>query len=62
MALIDRIRVETRFEAKPGPLCRWCEFADICPAQEEKRARRGDPPHPVHTPEPPPPRHQLRLL
>ncbi len=30
--LIDRIRDETRFKAKPGPLCDWCEYRDRCPA------------------------------
>jgi putative RecB family exonuclease len=30
--LIDRIERETRFDAKPGPLCRWCEYADFCDA------------------------------
>ena len=44
---IDRIRAETHFEPKTGPLCRWCEFADICPAQAEQRAARGEPPHPA---------------
>jgi putative RecB family exonuclease len=32
VALIDRIRAETVFEPRPGPLCRWCEYAGICPA------------------------------
>ena len=32
LALIDRIRAETVFEPRPGPLCRWCEYAGICPA------------------------------
>jgi putative RecB family exonuclease len=31
-ALIDRIRGETGFAPRPGPLCRWCEYADRCPA------------------------------
>lgn len=62
MGLIDRIRAETRFEPKPGPLCSWCEFAAICPAQAETRTARGDPPHPVHSEQPPPARQQLRLL
>jgi putative RecB family exonuclease len=29
--LIDRIRAEEEVEPRPGPLCRWCEFADRCP-------------------------------
>ena len=32
MGLIDRIREETAFEARPGPLCGWCEYRDLCPA------------------------------
>jgi len=32
ISLIDEIRAETRFEPRPGPLCRWCEYAEICPA------------------------------
>ncbi len=62
IALIDRIRVETAWEPKTGPLCRWCEFADVCPAQAERREASGDPPHPVDHPDPPPPRRQLPLL
>jgi putative RecB family exonuclease len=46
IGLIDRIRAETRFEARPGPLCPWCEFGEICPTNPARRAR---------TPEPPPP-------
>lgn len=62
IALIDRIRVETTWEPRTSPLCRWCEFADICPAQADRREARGDPPHPVDDPDPPPPRRQLPLL
>ena len=61
MGLIDRIRVATEFEPKTGPLCGWCEFADICPAQVEQREARGEPPHPVDHPDPPQ-RRQLPLL
>ena len=35
--LIDRIRAETSFEPRPGPLCRWCEFNDICPTNPNRR-------------------------
>jgi putative RecB family exonuclease len=37
-ALIDRIRSETAFEAKPSALCRWCEYREGCPASPERRA------------------------
>jgi putative RecB family exonuclease len=36
--LIDRIREERRFEPRPGPLCRWCEYRDRCPAGPAARA------------------------
>ena len=29
--LIDTIEAETEFDARPGPLCRWCEYASLCP-------------------------------
>jgi putative RecB family exonuclease len=56
MALIDRIRSETRFEPRPGPLCRWCEFAAICPAAGGSGARAPA------LPEAAEPRQQLPLL
>lgn len=37
IALIDRIRAEASFEPRPGPLCRWCEFYDICPTNPDRR-------------------------
>jgi len=36
-ALIDRIRSETTFEARPSALCRWCEYREGCPASPERR-------------------------
>jgi putative RecB family exonuclease len=62
IGLIDRIRVATEFEPRTSPLCKWCEFSDICPAQAKRHEARGDPPHPVDHPDPPPPRRQLPLL
>jgi RecB family exonuclease len=38
MQLIDRIRAEERFEPRPGPLCRWCEYNAICPAGGAREA------------------------
>ena len=32
MERIDLIRAERRFEPRPSPLCRWCEYRDVCPA------------------------------
>lgn len=34
--LIDRIHAEKRFEPRPGPLCRWCEYSDRCDANPER--------------------------
>jgi RecB family exonuclease len=39
-ALIDEIRSETVFEAKPSALCRWCEYREGCPASPERRVDR----------------------
>lgn len=37
--LIDVIEAETEYPARPGPLCRWCDYADLCPeAPAEARA------------------------
>jgi putative RecB family exonuclease len=40
--LIDRIRAEERFEARPSALCRWCEFNAICPASATRGAAPAD--------------------
>jgi putative RecB family exonuclease len=59
IGLIDRIRSESRFEPRPGPLCRWCEFNDICPAT----AAGGRPQAPdAAEPRPPAQRRQLPLI
>jgi putative RecB family exonuclease len=42
IGLIDRIRAETAFEARPGPLCRWCEYSDRCPAGPRAVAGAAD--------------------
>jgi putative RecB family exonuclease len=46
VALIDTIEAESEFKPRPGPLCRWCDYADLCPeAPEEARAvARARPP------------------
>jgi len=48
IGLIDRIRAETRFEPRPGPLCRWCEYHDLCPASaaRDPAAAGREPPQP----------------
>ncbi len=57
IALIDRIRAETSFEPRPGPLCRWCEFNDICPTNPDRRQ-----PPPAEDASARAPRRQLPLL
>ncbi len=57
IALIDRIRAETSFEPRPGPLCRWCEFNDICPTNPDRRQ-----PAPAEDALARAPRRQLPLL
>jgi len=42
ISLIDRIRSETRFEPRPGPLCSWCEYAALCPASLTHRNAAGE--------------------
>lgn len=32
--LIERIEATREFPTKPGPLCRWCEYRDLCPDAE----------------------------
>jgi putative RecB family exonuclease len=54
-ALIARIEAEDRFEARPGPLCAWCEYRAICPAGGPRLSPAAPPA------EPPPPRDQLGL-
>ncbi len=36
--LIDRVRAERRFEARPSRLCGWCEYRDRCPASPQRLA------------------------
>ena len=42
IALIDRIEATEEFPARPGPLCRWCSFLEICP---EGSASVAEEPH-----------------
>jgi hypothetical protein len=53
MALIDRIRAETRFEPRAGPLCAWCEFGDICPLGPGSRSASPDAAAPPRSQQPP---------
>ena len=32
LARVERVRQETEWVSKPGPLCRWCEYRDGCSA------------------------------
>lgn len=63
IALIDRIRVETRYEPKTGPLCRWCEYNDICPASPVREEHAAAAAAAAANASPPPPeRRQLPLI
>lgn len=43
MQLIDAIEAERDFPARPGPLCRWCDYAGICPeAPDSVRSTASD--------------------
>lgn len=39
MRLIDAIEAARDYPARETPLCRWCEYRDICPAQKHWVAR-----------------------
>jgi putative RecB family exonuclease len=41
--LIDRVEGATEFKTSPGPLCRWCEYSDICPDARINRAPDEEP-------------------
>lgn len=47
LRLVDEIRRERAFPARPGPLCRWCEYREGCSASP---LRRGDVPSYDHRP------------
>lgn len=57
VALIDRIRAEEQFAPRPGPLCGWCEFNDVCEASPVRRKAAAQSPGPAQ-----PGRSQLSLL
>ena len=59
--LIDRIRLETAFDPRPGPLCRWCEYYGICPTNPDAKPA-PEPPGDVAGPEGEAPDGQLELL
>lgn len=40
IALIDTIEAASEYPARPGPLCRWCDYRELCPAAG------GEPPPP----------------
>ena len=46
--LIDTIESATEYPARPGPLCRWCEYRDRCP--EGPGRRRDSAPSPTAPP------------
>jgi putative RecB family exonuclease len=44
--VIDRIRAETAWEPREGPLCRWCEYQSVCPVFAGAAAAVSEPPAP----------------
>jgi putative RecB family exonuclease len=36
MRLIDTIEAEAEWKPKPSPLCRWCDFAELCEGAPEE--------------------------
>ena len=60
-ATIDRIRDESDWSPRPGPLCDWCDYKEICPVfrkEEEEAAQVSG----VEAGEAAPAKDQLRLL
>jgi putative RecB family exonuclease len=45
MQVIDAIEAESEYRPRPGPLCRWCDYASICPEAPEA-ARTAAPERP----------------
>lgn len=43
IALIDRVEAEEEFAPSPGPLCRWCDYNDICEAAAVPRQAEPEP-------------------
>ncbi len=43
MRLIDRIEAQTEFPPRESPLCRWCDYRDICPVQKHLVKRNPRP-------------------
>ena len=61
MARIDEIEAAQSFPTQKSPLCRWCEYAGICPAMGGRAPEPEPslaPPDPAHTA----PRGQLSLF
>lgn len=43
MTLVERIRADTRFRARAGILCHWCDFRESCPEGREFTLSRPPP-------------------
>jgi putative RecB family exonuclease len=61
IALIDRVRAETSWEPREGPLCRWCEYRDRCPLFSDEAVHEPPPP-PIDAEPPDSEFYQLSLL
>jgi len=70
IGLIDRIESEREFAPKTGPLCRWCEYRELCDASPhhdpalaaELEARRAEEARKPREPSPAAPGAQLGLF
>ncbi len=61
IAAIDRVRAETSWEPREGPLCRWCEYRERCPLFAREAV--DDPaPSPIEPDPEDPDVYQLSLL
>lgn len=39
--LVDEIRADDEMAARPGPLCRWCDYLSICPEGQREVVGEG---------------------
>ncbi len=60
-AIIDRIRDESEWSPRPGPLCDWCDYKEICPVFRKEEEEAGQVSG-VEEGEAAPAKDQLRLL
>ena len=59
---IDEIEAASDFPTRTGPLCRWCDYRDLCPAGSAHTGIQPEPEGEPAPPQPPVSRGQLSLL